>query len=142
MSPTHAQIRAKNQRKAQKTHIPYPQPELAADREFAPTIESYLRLTRDADPTVRNQAVQQLCPCKVKANYAAVWDCVLAMVADEDAKVRSTVLHTLCDGSPHEREAEVVTAVERFYHDPDRKVRRQARKVLSHYRRTGRINIL
>ncbi len=91
---------------------------------------------------MRNRAVQQLCPCKVKANHAEVWNRVLAMVTDEDAKVRSTVLHTLCDGSPHEREAEVVTAVESFYHDPDRKVRRQARKVLSHYRRTGRINIL
>jgi hypothetical protein len=64
------------------------------------------------------------------------------MVSDEDAKVRGHVLHVLGDGSPKHREGEVVQAVERYWNDPDPGLRRRARKLLSSYRRTGRINHL
>jgi hypothetical protein len=36
----------------------------------------------------------------------------------------------------------VVAAIERFEQDPDEKLRRRARKLLAHYRRGGRINVL
>jgi hypothetical protein len=52
------------------------------------------------------------------------------------------VLHLLCDGSPRERNTEVVAAVERMQRDPDDKLRRQARKVMAQYRKTGNINVL
>jgi hypothetical protein len=64
------------------------------------------------------------------------------MVADPDTSVRSHVLHVLCDGSPRHRVDDVVCGLEALARDPDVKLRRRARKVLAHYRRTGRVNIL
>ena len=98
--------------------------------------------TRHPDPKTRIRALHELCPCQVKADYPDIWDRVLEMVTDEDAKVRGHVLHVLGDGSPKDREAEVVQAVERYWNDPDPGLRRRARKLLSSYRRTGRINHL
>ena len=103
---------------------------------------SILALTFHPDARVRRKAVQQLCPCHLKANYAPVWERVLAMVGDADPKVRGTVLHVLCDGSPRSREAQVVAALETLQHDGDAGVRRRARQVMAAYRRRGRVNIL
>jgi hypothetical protein len=63
-------------------------------------------------------------------------------VDDESAVVRQQVLHTLCDGSPACREEQVIEAVERLARDADPKVRKQARRVINEYRRSGRWNIL
>jgi hypothetical protein len=98
--------------------------------------------TLDPDPRRRIRALHDLCPCQLKADYPDVWDRVLVMVSDEDARVRGHVLHVLGDGSPRHREAEVVAAVERLGHDPDPGLRRRARRLLAHYRRTGKINVL
>jgi hypothetical protein len=101
-----------------------------------------LELTYHADARVRRTAVQQLCPCHLKANYAPVWTRILEMVSDADAKVRGTVLHVLCDGSPRAREAQVVAALTTLEQDPDAGVRRRARQVMAAYRRVGRVNLL
>lgn len=98
--------------------------------------------TWSPDPGMRIAAVDQLCPCRLKADYPQVWDRLLGMATDVDVKVRSHVFHVLGDGSPRTREAEVVQAMERMQHDPDPGLRRRARKLLATYRRTGRINIL
>jgi hypothetical protein len=105
-------------------------------------IEDLLGMTHSADAKERAEALRELCPCHVKFNDTRIWDRTLAMVTDPNAKVRATVLHLLCDGSPRERNAEVVAAVEAMQHDPDDKLRRQARKVMAQYRKTGQINVL
>jgi len=64
------------------------------------------------------------------------------MVDDPDPDVRYQVLHNLCDGSPASRETEVVAALEKMHDDPDKTVRRRVHQVLSHYRATGKWNIL
>ena len=105
-------------------------------------IDDLLALTSSDDAKERAAALRELCPCHVKFNDARIWDRTLAMAGDADVKVRATVLHLLCDGSPRERNAEVVTAVEAMQRDPDDKLRRQARKVMAQYRKTGQINVL
>jgi hypothetical protein len=105
-------------------------------------IDDLLALTRSDDAVERAGALRELCPCHVKFNDRRVWDRTLEMAGDPDAKVRSTVLHLLCDGSPRERNAEIVAAVARMQHDPDDKLRRQARRVMAQYRKTGQINVL
>ena len=52
------------------------------------------------------------------------------------------VLHTLCDGSPTHMEDKVADALDIFNYDSDPKIRRQAHKVLSGYRRTGKWNVM
>ena len=131
----HEQIRLKNQHKAEKTVWQQP-------RTYSDEIDELLQLTCDPDPLVRKDAAQALCPCHVQFNHPQVWDRLMAMVDDPDPKVRGVVLHTLGDGSPREREAEIVAAIERMYHDPDPKLRRRVRKLLAHYRQTGKINVL
>ncbi|MBU6289648.1 MAG: HEAT repeat domain-containing protein [Chloroflexota bacterium] len=108
-------------------------------REDVPRLIEY---SRDADPRVRTWAVNEMCPCDLRMDLPAVWDRLLEMVADPDTSVRSHVLHVLCDGSPRHRVDDVVCGLEALARDPDVKLRRRARKVLAHYRRTGRVNIL
>jgi hypothetical protein len=105
-------------------------------------IDDLLELTRSADAAVRSTALRSLCPCHVKRNEPRVWDRVLSLANDPSPKVRSHVFHLLGDGSPREREPDVVAAIERMQQDPDEKLRRRARKLLAHYRRHGRINVL
>lgn len=105
-------------------------------------IDDLLDMSRSEDAKARAAALREMCPCHVKFNDARIWDRTLEMASDADVKVRATVLHLLCDGSPRERNAEVVAAVERMQHDPDDKLRRQARKVMAQFRKTGQINVL
>ena len=105
-------------------------------------IDDLIQLTHDPDPKVRCDAARELCPCHVQANHQRVWDRLMELASDPDLSVRKTVLHTLGDGSPREREADVVATLESMYHDPDEKLRRQVRKLLAQYRKTGKINVL
>ncbi len=91
------------------------------------TFQQILEQTRDADPDVRAQAVQALCPCRLKVNEVAAWDRTLEMCTDPDAKVGSLVFHTLCDGSPRERGQDIVIALDEMANDPDRRLRRRIR---------------
>lgn len=103
-------------------------------------IEEVLRETYAPDPALRKSAVRLLCPCELKVNDRAAWDRILELTRDRDLGVRRNALHTLVDGSPREREPEVVEALEGMRDDPDARLRRQVRKLLARYRRTGRIN--
>lgn len=105
-------------------------------------VEALLALARDPDGRVRARAVQTLCPCHVRTDIPAVWDRIFERAGDEEVRVRRQVLHACGDGSPREREAEAVAVVETLARDPDVRLRRQARRVLAAYRRTGRINVL
>lgn len=105
-------------------------------------VDALLNLTYSPESGVRKDALHELCPCRLKANYGRVWDRIFEMVDDSDVKVRAQVFHTLADGSPRSREEEVVRAIERMKNDPDPKLRRRVRHLLTHYRHGGRINIL
>lgn len=105
-------------------------------------IDELIALTHDPDPDVRVQAVHDLCPCELKGDYPRAWDRIMEMVDDDSVRVRSTVFHTLGDGSPRHREEDVVVAIRKLEHDDDKKLRRRARKLMAHYARTGKINVL
>jgi hypothetical protein len=105
-----------------------------------PSINQWLELSRHPDPRIRRRAVAAACSCHVKANYAQVWDRIIAMAEDPDPKVRSWVVHNLVDGSPSVRNGEVLATLERMQHDPDPHLRRRVRRLVAWYRRTGIVN--
>lgn len=105
-------------------------------------IEEFLELTYDEDPKKRSLGVRSLCPCHVRAHKDKVWNRIFELANDPHHHVRATVLHALADGSPRELEPEVVRTVETMAHDPEERIRRKVRRVLGHYRRTGKINVL
>ena len=129
--------------------VPAPYKEMARRRALGARADQpredltgLIEYSRDVDPRVRQWAVNEMCPCDLRMDVPAVWDRLLEMVEDPDTKVRSHVLHVLCDGSPRARVEQVVGGLERLAVDPDERLRRRARKILAHYRRTGRVNIL
>lgn len=98
--------------------------------------------TYDTDPSVRRRALHDLCPCEVRAEFAEAWERALALAADPDARVRKQALHNLCDGSPATYLPRIIDTLETLSQDSEPKIRKTARKVLGHYRRTGKVNIL
>ncbi len=102
-------------------------------------VRSLVEKTHDPDPRRRRRAVRELCPCGLCGNHEAAWARIFELVADPEAQVRRTVFHTLIDGAPRVRDAEVVAALESMRDDADRRLRRNVRKRLAIYRRTGRI---
>ena len=105
-------------------------------------VDDLLQLTYDPDPKVRAKAVRALCPCHVRADVERIWERFLELADDEDPYVRRTILHTLGDGSPRVIEARVIETLGKMQHDSDPKLRRGVRRLLSHYRRTGKVNVL
>ncbi|CAF1069914.1 unnamed protein product [Didymodactylos carnosus] len=105
-------------------------------------IDTILALTNHVDPVVRQRALKEIRPCRVKDDIDIFWARVLEMIDDPANNVREQVLHTLCDGSPDHMEMQVLVALEIFNRDPDAYIRRRAHKVLSAYRRSGKWNIL
>ena len=55
------------------------------------TIEEIIDLTKHARPEVRKRALQEMCPCRVKADVDEFWFRVLEMVEDPDNNVRQQV---------------------------------------------------
>ncbi|VDI74834.1 uncharacterized protein [Mytilus edulis] len=106
------------------------------------TIETIIELTKHSHPQVRQRALKEMCPCRVKKDHDDFWKRVLEMVDDEAVNVRQQVLHTLCDGSPAHLEFDVAEALDGFNRDSDSKIRRTAHKCLTTYNRTGKWNIL
>jgi hypothetical protein len=49
------------------------------------------------------------------------------------------VIHAITDSTPAPRVPVVIQALESRYNDPDAGIRRQVRKILAHYRRTGKV---
>ncbi|KAK3584658.1 hypothetical protein CHS0354_001237 [Potamilus streckersoni] len=105
-------------------------------------IDVIIDLTKHDNPQVRQRALREMCPCRVKADLADFWNRVLEMIDDEADNVRQQVLHTLCDGSPNHLESDVAKALEEFNRDPNSRIRRMAHKALTAYRKTGKWNIL
>ncbi|CAF3572412.1 unnamed protein product [Rotaria socialis] len=105
-------------------------------------IKTILELTNHVDPIVRQRALKEICPCRVKDDIDVFWERVVEMTDDPADNVREQVLHTLCDGSPDHMEMKVLEALEKFNRDSNPYIRRRAHKVLSAYRRSGKWNIL
>ena len=104
-------------------------------------LDAVIAETRSVDAEERRLAVRELCACRIKANHGEAWDRVLELTSDPHVDVRKNALHVLIDGSPRAREREVVGAIEGMRVDPDPKLRRNVRRVLARYRRTGQINL-
>lgn len=105
-------------------------------------INEILAYTVYEDIDIRQKAVRELCPCRVKDDNEEFWLRIFQMVEDPDPKVRYNILHIICDGSPDRVESQVVEALEKFNRDSDKEIRRRAHKVLATYSRTGKWNIL
>ena len=91
---------------------------------------------------VRQKALREMCPCRVKIDIDDFWVRVFEMLDDPAVNVRQQVLHTICDGSPSHLEFEVAEALDKFNRDSDSNIRRMAHKALTAYRRTGKWNVL
>nr|XP_022294349.1 uncharacterized protein LOC111104616 [Crassostrea virginica]XP_022294564.1 uncharacterized protein LOC111104751 [Crassostrea virginica] len=105
-------------------------------------IDVIIDLTKHENARVRKTALVEMCPCRVKKDLSDFWARVLEMADDSDPLVRKQVLHTLCDGSPAHLEVQVVEMLEIFNKDKDSDIRRTAHKVLGHYWKSGKWNIL
>eukprot|EP01099_Mayorella_cantabrigiensis_P005248 TRINITY_DN412_c0_g1_i1.p1 TRINITY_DN412_c0_g1~~TRINITY_DN412_c0_g1_i1.p1 ORF type:complete len:122 (+),score=23.71 TRINITY_DN412_c0_g1_i1:94-459(+) len=119
--------------------------ELGSERridENSFSTDEFIELTYSEDVRDRRKALQDLCPCRVKAKVDEFWARIIQLSSDPDAVVRYQALHNLCDGSPAEIEEKVVEVLSRLTHDPDNKIRRQANRVLTVYRRTGKWNVM
>ncbi|OWF50925.1 hypothetical protein KP79_PYT07449 [Mizuhopecten yessoensis] len=55
------------------------------------TIETIVDLTRHASPQVRQAALKEMCPCRVKKDHDEFWKRVLEMIDDEATNVRFQV---------------------------------------------------
>lgn len=105
-------------------------------------IDTIIELSKHENAQVRQTALKQMCPCRVKKDLSDFWNRVFEMIHDENDSVRGQVLHTLCDGSPKHLEFDVVEALESFNHDANSDIRRRAHKCLVSYWRKGKWNIL
>ncbi len=101
-------------------------------------IDRALALTHDPEPRVRQAALMNLCPCRLRADVPEVWERVFELANDPDPKVRGQVVHTLIDGSPKRLEERAIGTLEAMRHDPH--ARRGIGQLLARYRRTGRLN--
>jgi hypothetical protein len=105
-------------------------------------IDDVLELTFDSEPKTRSHALRELCPCHIKSHDDRIWQRIFAMAGDPDVRVRRTVIHALADGSPRVLEPQVIATLESMRADPDERTARTVRRLLDHYRRTGKINVL
>ncbi|KAL0484486.1 hypothetical protein AKO1_005137 [Acrasis kona] len=113
------------------------------DYEYCPTIQDTIMLTKSDKANDRFEALKTMCPCKVLMDCDEIWERVFEMAQEEqDSRVRYQIVHTLCDGSPNHREDKVISTLEGMWNDTDLKIRKQVRRVLNTYRRTGKWNIL
>ena len=54
-------------------------------------IQTILALTTHVDPIVRQRALKEICPCRVKDDIDLFWERVLAMIDDPADNVRDQV---------------------------------------------------
>ncbi len=106
-------------------------------------IDVIVELTKHGDAVVRQRALKEMCPCRVRGDIAAFWNRLFDVAAtDPAANVRRQALHNICDGSPPHLEVRVADALDQFNRDRDPVVRRMAHKALTAYRKTGKWNVL
>ncbi|KAM9983419.1 hypothetical protein ACTFIY_000140 [Dictyostelium cf. discoideum] len=106
------------------------------------TIEQYLSLTYSEDSRTRLATLRTMCPCKVKADIDQFYDRIIEMSKDTDRNIRYQAMHNLCDGSPAWREDAVIQTLESMHNDSDPKIRRRIHNILTHYKHTGKWNII
>jgi HEAT repeats len=102
-------------------------------------IDGLLELSWSQESRFRQLACRNLCTCHVRADDDRVWTRLLDLVGDPDPRVRGDVIHAITDSTPAPRVPAVIQALESRHNDPDVGIRRQVRKVLAHYRRTGKV---
>jgi hypothetical protein len=102
-------------------------------------LDRLLELSRSQDSRARQLACRNLCTCHVLADDDRVWTRLLELAADPDPLVRGDVIHAITDSTPAPRIPSAIAAIESLRNDADRGIRRQARKILAHYRRTGKV---
>jgi hypothetical protein len=112
------------------------------ERRTPEQVATFLELTYDDDPKVRQVALRNLCPCHIKGDVPEVWDRILELTADPDDGVKHDVLHTLIDGAPRRLHPVVVEALEVVVKDRSiRRGRRQfAQEAVRRYHRTGHLD--
>ena len=54
-------------------------------------IQTILALTNHSDPIVRQRALKEICPCRVKDDIDLFWERVIEMIDDPADKVREQV---------------------------------------------------
>ncbi len=54
-------------------------------------IQTILGLTTHADPIVRQRALKEICPCRVKDDIDLFWERVIEMIDDPNDNVRDQV---------------------------------------------------
>ncbi|KAM9940666.1 hypothetical protein ACTFIT_007176 [Dictyostelium discoideum] len=106
------------------------------------TMEQYLSLTYSEDSRTRLATLRTMCPCKVKADIDQFYDRIIEMSKDSDRNIRYQAMHNLCDGSPAWREDAVIQTLESMHNDSDPKIRRRIHNILTHYKHTGKWNII
>ena len=121
---------------AQKTGFSHPAGEVRTARD---DIDGLLELSRSEESRVRQLACRNLCTCHVRADDDRVWARLLELLKDPDPGVRGDVIHAITDSTPAPRVRAVIEALESRHNDPDKGIRRQVRKTLAHYRRTGKV---
>jgi HEAT repeat protein len=102
-------------------------------------LDGLLELSRSDDGRARQLACRNLCTCHVRADHDRVWTRLLELVEDPDPDVRGDVIHAITDSTPALRVPAVIQALTSLHNDPDKGIRRQVRKTLAHYRRTGKV---
>jgi hypothetical protein len=102
-------------------------------------IDALLQLSRSEESRVRQLACRNLCTCHVRADDDRVWTRLLELISDPDRRVRGDVIHAITDSTPAPRVPAVIQALESRHNDPDVGIRRQVRKTLAHYHRTGKV---
>jgi len=102
-------------------------------------LDTLLELSCSDQSRVRQLACRNLCTCHVRADDDRVWTRLLELIEDPDPLVRGDVLHAITDSTPAPRVPAVIQALESRHNDPDEGIRRQVRKILAHYRRTGKV---
>jgi len=121
---------------AEKSGVGLPAGEGRTGKE---AIDGLLELSRSEESRVRQLACRNLCTCHVRADDDRVWTRLLEMAADPDPRVRGDVIHAITDSTPGPRVPAVIAALQARHNDPDVGIRRQVRKTLAHYRRTGKV---
>ena len=121
---------------AEKVGVGLPAPE---GRTAGDAIDGLLELSRSEERRTRQLACRNLCTCHVRADDDRVWTRLLELVGDPDPRVRGDVIHAITDSTPAPRVLAVIQALESRHNDPDVGIRRQVRKTLAHFRRTGKV---
>ena len=121
---------------AEKAGVGLPAPEGRTARD---AIDSLLELSWSEESRARQLACRNLCTCHVRADDDRVWTRLLELAGDPDPRVRGDVIHAITDSTPAPRVPAVVRALESRRNDADVGIRRQVRKILAHYRRTGKV---